>query len=65
MWLETELQEKDMHIYRITVQYNEVENELQRSKQELFHQVQTAEHYIQEVNTSVLYSNKDSKGEII
>ena len=48
--LEAELREKDQQIYRITIQYNEVENELQRSKQDFFHQQQTAEQYINEVN---------------
>ena len=50
--LEAELREKDQQIYRITIQYNEVENELQRSKQDLCHQQQTTEQYINEVNIS-------------
>ena len=48
--LEAELREKDQQIYRITIKYNEVENELQSSKQDFFNQQQTAEQYINEVN---------------
>ena len=52
---ETELREKDQQIYRITVQYNEVENELQRSKTALLKQQQISEHHLNEVTLYLKY----------